>query len=427
MADKLTKPPDYNEDWQPIQPEIDPAWFTPEGWDDEDFSNDQADLERFIVENDELFELEQHIGRFNIFDCLGIKNYEIRHSNFLAWLLDPNESHGRGCLFLNAILRDLLRESPPEDRLEVHQSDMHRVRVLREFQHIDIVIKSETPLFVIAIENKIRSHERPEQLDEYCTIIKKLYPDVPTKLVYLTRREDDKPSDKQWISYTYRRIYDTLRRVRGENEQYRDRAIPSFLDHYLNSIGTWCMDDLKIDELCHTIYQKHQRAIDLIIKRIKRTGLPAVSAIAEEVKKLDRWKVVRIGPRYVHVIPAEWENLLPEIGKTKALRKQWLLITCRVTSQKCSVIVRVAPTTNSDLRQKIIQQLVSNEEFGLRVTNRARIGNNWTTLGRKTVAAWHRGERLDVKKVVGPVLQELERLSSKLEGVPAALAQIIEN
>ena len=41
-------------------------------------------LEQFVVDNDRLLELEARIGRFNIFDALGIVNAEIRHSNFLA-------------------------------------------------------------------------------------------------------------------------------------------------------------------------------------------------------------------------------------------------------------------------------------------------------------------------------------------------------
>jgi hypothetical protein len=75
-----------------------------------------AALERFVIENDELLELEERIGRFNIFDVLRIARAEIRHSNFLAWLLDPAESHGQGDLFLKAILMDLLRQAPAEMR-----------------------------------------------------------------------------------------------------------------------------------------------------------------------------------------------------------------------------------------------------------------------------------------------------------------------
>ena len=55
-------------------------------------------LERFVVDNDDLLQLEERIGRFNIFDALGVAHAEIRHSNFLAWLLDPAESHGHEAL-----------------------------------------------------------------------------------------------------------------------------------------------------------------------------------------------------------------------------------------------------------------------------------------------------------------------------------------
>ena len=75
-----------------------------------------AALERFVVENDDLLALEFLIGKFNIFDALKIARAEIRHSNFLAFLLDPAESHGHGQLFLNALLMDLLKTAPVDLR-----------------------------------------------------------------------------------------------------------------------------------------------------------------------------------------------------------------------------------------------------------------------------------------------------------------------
>src|SRR6266568_1323310 len=73
-------------------------------------------LERFVVENDDLLALELLIGKFNIFDAVKIARTEIRHSNFLAFLLDPLESHGHGQLFLTAFLMDLLKNAPAPRR-----------------------------------------------------------------------------------------------------------------------------------------------------------------------------------------------------------------------------------------------------------------------------------------------------------------------
>src|SRR5262245_54694181 len=103
-----------------------------------------AALEQFVVENDELQWLEEAIGRFNIFDSLGIARVEIRHSNFLAWLLDPAESHGQGSLFLRALLMDVLRKAPanlrPISPIELDGGELRDVQIHREWQNIDLVI-----------------------------------------------------------------------------------------------------------------------------------------------------------------------------------------------------------------------------------------------------------------------------------------------
>ena len=51
------------------------------------------ELEGFIFNNKELEKLESIEDKFNIFSSLGIINQEVRHSNFLAWLLNPHETH----------------------------------------------------------------------------------------------------------------------------------------------------------------------------------------------------------------------------------------------------------------------------------------------------------------------------------------------
>src|SRR6266487_6982507 len=110
----------------------------------EENSDSLEALERFVVENDGLLQLESHIGRFNIFDALGITRVEIRHSNFLAFILDPAESHGQGQVFLKAVLMDLLKAAPPTLRpfspIELDGLDLRGVSVRREWRHIDLLI-----------------------------------------------------------------------------------------------------------------------------------------------------------------------------------------------------------------------------------------------------------------------------------------------
>src|SRR5688572_1146832 len=132
-------------------------------------------LEQFVVENDDLLTLESLIGRFNIFDALRIARAEIRHSNFLAFILDPIESHGQSQLFLKALLMDLLKAAPPSLRplspIDIDGTDLRGVVVRREWNNIDLLITCDQPSFVIAIENKIDSGEHSNQLFKYKEVV----------------------------------------------------------------------------------------------------------------------------------------------------------------------------------------------------------------------------------------------------------------
>lgn len=61
--------------------------------------NEKA-LQDFLLDIDCLDELIPWVAKFNIFDVLKISRTEIRHSNVLAWLLDANENHGLGDMFI---------------------------------------------------------------------------------------------------------------------------------------------------------------------------------------------------------------------------------------------------------------------------------------------------------------------------------------
>lgn len=54
----------------------------------------------------EIFEqIEAKLSDFNAFETLGVVNTEIRHSNVLAWLLNPRENHGIGDVFIKKLIQ----------------------------------------------------------------------------------------------------------------------------------------------------------------------------------------------------------------------------------------------------------------------------------------------------------------------------------
>src|SRR5262249_37928594 len=147
----------------------------------------------------------------NIFDALRIVDREVKHSDFLAWLLDPNESHAQGGLFLRAILMDLFKKArengfkPPVSPVELDGEELRGVEVRREWRNIDLLIRCHEPSFVIAIENKIKSGEHSDQLDRYREIVSTDFAGVAGMYVFLTV-EGDEPSENaksDWVPYSY--------------------------------------------------------------------------------------------------------------------------------------------------------------------------------------------------------------------------------
>jgi hypothetical protein len=61
-------------------------------------------LEALQADTPELERLEGLLHRFNFFETIGFVGQELMHSRFLAFLLDPNQSHGLGVLFLKRFL-----------------------------------------------------------------------------------------------------------------------------------------------------------------------------------------------------------------------------------------------------------------------------------------------------------------------------------
>ena len=135
------------------------------------FASDLRELERFIVNNPDLERLEALLDRFNIFEAVGMERQEIRHSKFLAFLLDPNESHGLGDAFVKRLLQRAVMDSPsvsaPVTPIELSLWDLGQMEVRREWQHIDIFLLDEREKLAVIIENKIGTGEHSDQLDRY--------------------------------------------------------------------------------------------------------------------------------------------------------------------------------------------------------------------------------------------------------------------
>jgi hypothetical protein len=393
-----------------------------------------AALERFVVDNDDLLALESLIGKFNIFDALGIARAEIRHSNFLAFMLDPSESHGQGELFLKAILMDLLKKAPAKSRplspIDLDGADLRGVEVKREWAHIDLLITCQQPSLVIVVENKVDSREHSNQLVRYESTIREHYPNVLPLYVYLTARSDE-PSQDAWLPYSYADIHRVLTRLQTTYRNAIGHDVLVFLDHYLSLIGNRFMDNERIDELCQRIYKNHRRALEVIYDRV---GRPAsrVLAEAEAILRQDsRWHVFYSPSNVIDFVPRDWLDWLPSIGIDRREEpRSWFVLRFElyVDEGKLDYYVEVRRIADLEKRRAIVDLLIrEGPRFGFKHSGH-KIRDNYTRVsGRERVLRWNKDVEPEPELIRAAVQKKLNEIFPKLEGLHAVLKPILSS
>ncbi len=233
--------------------------------DGKELTNEEA-LQNFLLDIGCLDELLPWTGKFNMFDVLKISRAEIRHSNMLGWLLNPNENHGIGDVFLKGILQRLV-ENDSDGRYDVFNvllMDFYTFSVMREWKNIDILLTSTEEKTVIAIENKVGSHEHSNQLNRYRNILEKEYPDYNRMLVFLTP-DGEKPSDvENWEVLTYSDVIDVLESATSQIKVLPD--VDLMIKNYIDVVRRDIVEDQQLIDICNKIYNKHKKALDLIFE-----------------------------------------------------------------------------------------------------------------------------------------------------------------
>ena len=202
----------------------------------------------------------------NIFSILRISSSEIRHSNFLSWLLNPNGSHKLGDVFLKRFLREVFSSEKFSclDQVDVEGLDLSKVEILREWKHIDILIKLENT--VVCIENKVLSNEHSDQLRRYKEIIENQFPNHNKTFVYLNPNgySSENESDiYEPISYEF--IVESLERISSVYGDSLNHKVSSYIKDYIEIIKRELMGTDELTQLSKKIYKNHKELFDFII------------------------------------------------------------------------------------------------------------------------------------------------------------------
>ena len=136
----------------------------------------------------ELARLETRFTKFNVFEALGVARRELHHSSFLAFLLDPSESHGLRELFLRRFLQETVRSAPHPviSAIELDAIDLKDIEIRREYENIDIFLRDRKNRILVIVENKVGSKQHDDQLERYYVDMTERHPGHRFLGVYLT-------------------------------------------------------------------------------------------------------------------------------------------------------------------------------------------------------------------------------------------------
>ncbi|MCY6492302.1 PDDEXK-like family protein [Leptolyngbya sp. GGD] len=287
-------------------PETEPIHMTLE-------QEQRAILEKFIIDNPDLEALEAKISQFNIFEAVGMVRQEIKHSNFIQFLLNPSEKHRLGDLFLKKLLIAILTDAEEAhiDSLDIAGSDFSDAEIRREWKNIDLLIYSPTNSFVCVIENKVDAVERPHQLRTYEDVVDKEFRDCKKMFVFLTK-EGSPASRPRWISFDYGTIAEIIETVCNERRSCLTDEIYIAIRHYVDLVRRHIMSESDIAELCRKIYKQHRQAIDLIYEHrpdMRSDVEDYIKQLIQEFSQAENIDLDSVDKRYIRFAPKEWDGM----------------------------------------------------------------------------------------------------------------------
>jgi hypothetical protein len=204
-------------------------------------------------------------NRFNIFDAVNMGKQEVHHSRFLAFLLNPAESHGLGSAFLRRVLLATAANSTNSSvsKLSLSVADLSGALVYCERDHIDITVEIPELRLMFAIENKIDALERTDQLKDYRELIEKRYPQCSFMGCFLT--PDGYPgADEEWIPLSYASVATELQGI--VNQSPANTPVVTVIQHYIDLIEKKIMASEELISACRRIYTQHRAAFNLIME-----------------------------------------------------------------------------------------------------------------------------------------------------------------
>jgi hypothetical protein len=311
----------------------------------EDTNLDLDTLNRLIVDCPDLEHLESMLGGFNLFQVLKFEYGEIRHSNVLAWLLDPSESHGLNETFLKKWLMRIVHETSgdapsPVRAVDIDAWQLLGVQVHREWQKIDLLLVltfSKQEEWVICLENKVNSTQSKGQLRKYRSRVEREFSNAKHRIYLFLTKNGETPDDDAYIGVTYDQVHKVLKECISAKSHVIGAEPGVLLESYIRLLEEKFMEESEIARTARKIYQQHRRALDVIFEQ-RPDNLKLVS---DKVRVLLDRKLEEIhfvidsySKSYIRLIPKVWDHPGNQLGNAWSNSKRTMVFELNLNSEK---------------------------------------------------------------------------------------------
>jgi hypothetical protein len=342
-------------------------------------SDDRQALEQLVMDQD-LEELENLLDEFNIFEVLGAVRVELRHSEFLAYLMNPQQNHGLGDDFVKKFLQKALvnidQSSLAVSAIDVDVWGFDEIEIKREWNNIDILLLSDDHKFAVVIENKIYSNEHSNQLQRYRNIMEQNYPNWKTIYIFLTP-EGDIPSDKNYIPVSYELVCSIIENIIETRKNSLGNDVRTIMQHYSTMLRRHILSNSKIQDLSRKIYKKHKVALDLIYENKPDTQLEMFDYLSEMIKETPNVILEYSTKSYIRFMPKEWD--IPFLKEGGSWVESGMILLFEFINQPNRLRMKLGIGPGPKETREVIFDMTE-QENGLKLPPRGGMGKDYGTI-----------------------------------------------
>lgn len=343
----------------------------------------ETDLKKLILDDD--FTSIQGLvnEEINLMSILRIAHKELQHSNLLAWLFDPKETHRLGDFFVKEFIKLYYKENEYQDlgntetKLSVFDFvnlDFSDLEIKREHKNIDILILSESNGFCIMIENKVYAKEAKGQLTKYRNYVESEFPNFKHKIyIYLSLFEQDisELETDYYVPLTYQHIKKLIVLILNNQNISIAENTRFVLEQYLQTLKALMNENEKIEKTAKELYKRYKSAFDLVFKYASPSQSTIVPHnLIELIENEPSIRSFHSSKTYVRFQPEFlYKNieLLKEkgfIAKNDDLKVNWLfLFEFHITRNYIYFDLKIGEYWDTECREKVYNLFKENNAF----------------------------------------------------------------